>query len=52
MLLEDGHGWQTYKGKMKDENVVVVFSYPDPEDNETLATVGLSNPTKIPKIAY
>ena len=39
MLLEDGYGYLTYKGEMKEEEVPVVFSWPDEEDGEVNATV-------------
>ena len=40
MLLEDGHGWDTYKGVMKEErDVPVVFNWKDVEDGEQNATV-------------
>ena len=40
MLLEDGHGWLTYKGEMKEEDdVTVAFSWKDEEDGEQNATV-------------
>ena len=39
MLLEDGHGWLTYKGEMRDEKVPIAFSWPDEEDGEVNATV-------------
>ena len=41
MLLEDGHGYLTYKGEMKNEKIPVVFSWPDIEDGETNATVSI-----------
>ena len=36
--------WETYKGYLRDEmngEVPVAFSYPDKEDNETMATVSI-----------
>ena len=47
MLLEDGHGWLTYKGIMKDEKVPIAFSWPDEEDGETNATVSLFQKRKL-----
>ena len=47
MLLEDGHGWLTYKGVMKDEKVPIAFSWPDKEDGETNATVSLFQKRKL-----
>ena len=43
MLLEDGHGFRTYKGEMKKEKISVVFSWPDEDDGEVNATVNISN---------
>jgi len=44
MLLEDGYGFLTYKGKMKMESdVSVVFSWADVEEGETSATAQFSS---------
>ena len=34
MLLDDGFGFETYKGIMKEEKVTVAFSWADEEDGD------------------
>ena len=39
MLLDDGFGFETYKGIMKEEKITVAFNWADEEDGEKNASV-------------
>ena len=44
MLEKVEDAWETYKGYLRDEmngEVPVAFSYPDTEDDETMAVVSI-----------
>ena len=44
MLEKVEDAWETYKGYLRDERngeVPVAFSYPDTEDDETMAVVSI-----------